>query len=300
MRFGFAIVALGIGCGSKAPTAEPPADPSDWVDPAADDDWSHLIDEAAGGAALSGDDVEAALNEALALGIPTAGEVFTRYYELLALGDETCPGSALAGGFEVFGSCTAESGVVYSGVSSLDVTDDRVYEDDEWVSGEYFIRTSPADYVITRTDGTALEAGGFIQFRRSPEGMDHRWTVGIEGSWRDSSADGWLGQGISSGVLIQGGSRDGAPLFLELDGAYTVGSASLSFDRLTVLPEDCPDGFDQGSVAFRDGGGALVTVAFSPCSVCGPGVLSDGTELGEICVDPTPLMAAVLPSGAFE
>jgi hypothetical protein len=300
MRFAFIIVALSIGCGARPSTADPPSDGQAWVDPAADDDWSHLIDEAAGSEPLSIDEMESALNEALALGIPNAGEIFSRYYALLALGDEECPGSALAGGFGVFGSCTAESGVVFSGVSSLDVVDGRVYEDGEWVSGEYFIRTSPADYVITRTDGTALEAGGFIQFRRSSEGMDHRWTGGIEGSWRDSGAEGWLGQGISSGVLIQGGSRDGAPLFLELDGAYTVGSASLSFDRLSVHPGDCPDGFDQGSVAFRDGGGSLVTVAFSPCSVCGPGVLSDGTELGEICVDPAPLMAAVLPSGAFE
>lgn len=300
MRFAFIIVALSIGCGARPSTADPPSDGQAWVDPAADDDWSHLIDEAAGSEPLSIDEMESALNEALALGIPNAGEIFSRYYALLALGDEECPGSALAGGFEVFGSCTAESGVVFSGVSSLDVVDGRVYEDGEWVSGEYFIRTSPADYVITRTDGTALEAGGWIQFRRSPQGPEDHWSVGIEGSWKDSAADGWLGEGISSGLVLEAGSRGDAPRFLELDGAYTVGTATLSFDLVTVLPEDCPDGIDAGSIGFRDGGGALVTVTFSPCSVCGPAVLSDGTDLGELCVDPTLLMDAVIPSGAFE
>ena len=298
MRCVFATVALVVGCGSDpASDGGPSAGQLAWVDPASDDDWSHLIDEAEGSEPLSAADVEPQLNAALALGIPNAGEVFSRYYELLADGDETCPGSALAGGFEVFGSCTAESGVVFSGVSSLDETDDRVYDGDEWVSGEYTIRTSPADYIITRTDGTALEAGGFIQFRRSPEGEEYRWTVGVEGSWRDTAASGWLGEGVSSGLLIQGAGRDDRPGMMELDGAYTVGSASLAFDRLTVRPQDCASGFVQGSVSFRSGGGALVAVEFPSCGACGPATLSDGTVLGEICVDPAPLLAAVVPMG---
>ena len=300
MRLGLSIVSLALGCASNAPqgVSADKADPDPgWVDPAADDDWSHLIDEAEEREALAVDEVQAELSAALALGIPNMGEVLTRYYDLMALGDEACPGSAMVGGFEVFGSCTAETGVEFSGVSSLDESDARVYEGDEWVSGEYFIRTSPADYIITRTDGTALEAGGFIMFRREPEAGVHRWSVAIEGSWRDTSASGWLGEGISSGLMIQATARGEGDNAMEIDGSYTVGSASLSFERLSMRERDCPDGFEQGSLGFRSSGGALVTVAFSSCSRCGQAVLDDGSSIGELCVDPAILMASLEPSG---
>ena len=302
MRLASLIVVLAMGCASDTPSpTKAPAEDSgaeSWVDPAADDDWSHLIDEAEESAPLSVEDVEEELNAALALGIPHMGEVFSRYYALMELGDEACPGSAMVGGFEVFGSCTAESGVVFSGVSSLDETDGRVYDGDEWVSGEYFIRTSPADYIITRTDGTALEAGGFIQFRREAEDSIHRWSVGVEGSWRDTSATGWLGEGISSGLMIQAthfGDRD--ELLMDIDGSYTVGGTSVVFERVAIRALDCPDGIDQGTLAIRTSGGALASVAFSGCSSCGSASLDDGTALGEVCVDPSPLFAVVELSG---
>ena len=301
MLRGLSIISLGLGCASDPrqakPAAEEVATDSAWVDPAADDDWSHLIDEAEGSEPVSVDEVEAELNAALALGIPHMGEIFSRYYALMEQGDETCPGSAMVGGFEVFGSCTADTGVVFSGVSSLDETDGRVYEGDVWVSGEYWVRTSPADYIITRTDGTALEAGGFIQFRREPggDGTD-RWSVSVEGSWRDTSAEGWLGEGISSGLIVQGSERDGEGT-MELEGSYTVGTASLVFERLSVGERDCPDGFEKGSLAFRSSGGTLVTVDFSSCSTCGPATLDDGSSLGELCVDPAPVLESLEPSG---
>ncbi len=300
MRFVVVIAALGLGCGptpSGDRSASPPPTSDGWVDPAADDDWSHLIDEAESAAPMTAAEVEQALNAALALGIPHMGEIFSRYYDLMVLGDETCPGSALVGGFEVFGSCTAASGVVFSGVSSLEETDGRVYADDEWVAGEYSIRTSPADYVITRTDGTALEAGGFIQFQRTPDGDIHRWTVGIEGSWRDTAATGWLGEGISAGILMGGTARPGEAGKLDLDGSYSVGSAALTFDTVVIEARECPDGIERGSLSLRSGGGALVTVDFSTCSECGVAALADGTALGEVCIDPGPLFEAVPSSG---
>ncbi|HCH66966.1 MAG TPA: hypothetical protein DFR83_29455, partial [Deltaproteobacteria bacterium] len=73
MRCVFATVALVVGCGSDpASDGGPSAGQLAWVDPASDDDWSHLIDEAEGSEPLSAADVEPQLNAALALGIPNA------------------------------------------------------------------------------------------------------------------------------------------------------------------------------------------------------------------------------------
>lgn len=303
MRCTWAIIGLLGGCAS-AP-AKDPSEPdsgaaeveSDWVDPAADDDWSHLIDTVEAGPPVTAADIERDLNEALGLGLPTMGEVLSSYYALLAQGDATCPGSARPGGFEVFGTCTAESGLVFSGVSSIEETDERTFEGETWTAGEYWIRTSPADYTITRPDGTALEAGGFIQFRRELSGGVSNWDVDIEGSWRDSAADNWLGAGISSAVRMRGSGGAEYIDSLVVDGTYSLGSHSLGFDNLVVVPEECPDGIQQGTLTLRTGGGPLASVRFDDCSPCGALTLDDGTALGDVCIDPAPVVSSLEPSG---
>lgn len=268
-----------------------------WTDPAADDDWSHLIDPVPESPPPTPQAVAEALQAALDLGIPTMGVLLSRYQELYALGDAACPGSTFAGGFEVFGSCVAESGVEFSGVAGIDETDNRVYEGDVWVSGRYEVRTSPADYTITRTDGTQLQAGGFYMFFREIVGGRSMWSTTLEGSWSDSAADGWLYEGVSMTLSVQGQVETTGERGMKLDGSYTVGGTSLSFTELRATTDSCDDGGAEGSVTVRLAGGELATVSVERCTHCGPATLDDGSELGEVCIDPTPLLSTIDASG---
>jgi hypothetical protein len=294
--------AIALGCagtpdsGSSQPTSKSGTAPP-WTDPAADDDWSHLIDPVPESPPPTPQAVSEALQAALNLGIPTMGVLLSRYRELYAQGDAACPGSAFAGGFEVFGSCVAESGVEFSGVAGIDETDGRVYEGDAWVSGRYEVRTSPADYTITRTDGTQLQAGGFYMFFRETMGGRSMWSTTLEGSWSDSAAEGWLYEGISMTLTVQGQVETTGESGIRLDGSYTVGGTSLSFTDLRASSGSCDHGGVEGSVTVRLAGGELATVFLERCTHCGPTTLTDGSDLGEVCIDPTPLLSAIDASG---
>jgi len=285
------IAGLTMGC-----AGEPPRDPSvsqapdAWVDPAADDDWSHLIEPEPSLPDLTAERVQAAIEETLSLGIPNAAEAIGSYRTLLSQGDEVCPGSAFEGGFEVFGECTSTSGVIFSGVAGVLEEDDRVWDGDDW-TGSFSLLTGPADYTITRTDGSRLEAGGFINYRHERDERAN-WSVTFEGSWSDSAASGWLGAGVSSALRVNGRqtNRDDG---LELDGSYTIAATSLGFDLLRLSSESCEGEVAEGTMTLRTGGYPEVALEFTPCTRCASATTEDGTELGEVCIDPAPLLAAI-------
>lgn len=273
------------GCGGDDPSKAPGSEAATgWTDPAADDDWSDLIDPPPEGTAATAADVEAGIARALAHGAPSASVVFARYLDLLDQGDADCPGSAMAGGFEVHGVCTSAAGVTFSGVAGLVTMDERLDTTDGDWTGRYSVMTAPADFVITRADGTQLQAGGVLRYEEQ-RGPSLQWTSQVAGTWADGDATGWLGEGFSGELHVQGEDRGGGERTLRFNGGYSAGVDTIGFDGVFLSDRDCPDGVFQGKLGLRLGDGQWAGLQFDRCAACAEAVLDDGTALGEVCVD---------------
>lgn len=287
LRYTLPIVLLLLAC------AADPAPPA-WVDPTADDDWSDLVPTPSRGPALTADEVAERVALALADGLPLPQPVLADYRELLAHGDAACPGDTFAEGFQVIGGCTTAEGYTYQGAAGLQVDDRRtVAEDGSW-TGEASVLTAPADYVITRPDGTRLQAGGTLSIRVARDAGGDRWSAAILGTWQDDGLPGWLGDGYSGALTVEGSEPPGGEPTQKVDGALTVHGASLQLAGVLVAPETCADGAQAGAVRLRQDDGTWYTLTLDAgCGGCGTLTWDDTEALGEACVDLSALPASL-------
>ncbi len=264
-----------------------------WTDPTLDDDWSALVPEADVAPTWTAAEVGAQIDRALAGGLPGPERPLATYLELLSHADAACPGSEYVGGFAVFGLCTTTSGYSYSGASGLIVDDTRAEGTDGVPTGSLFVSTAPADYYITRPDGTQFAAGGTLTLNvvQDATGLHTRST--ISGTWMDDGDTSWLATGFSGALgMSRNLSADGHAQ-LEIDGPLSVGGASVSFARVQVM-DACPDGVRGGAVSVRQPDSSWYTLTFpNGCHACGRVTWQDGSDRGEACIDVTPLLAAV-------
>jgi hypothetical protein len=285
-----ALLAAILGC-SDAP---PPS--SAWTDPSEDDDWASLVPSGEHAPRWTADEVAAQFDVALASGVPLPGPVFAAYEELRTHGDGACPGDQFEGGFLVIGTCTSEEGYTYSGSAGITETDARVFADDGTWTGSYFRMTSPADYFIVRPDGTRLRAGGNLRQEATRSADRTTWSNAIAGTMIDEGADGWLRDGFSGALEIRGEEAYGGR-FGTFEGSLTVSGVSLEFVAVQVQPDSCPDGLHGGTVRLRQDDATWYDIAFETgCGACGTLTWNETDALGKVCLDVSPLHAALSAS----
>ena len=288
-----AIALLLLACSAPSDSAVADTAPR-WNDPTTDDDWSALVPETETAPRWSAAEVGAEVDRALSHGLPGPERPLATYRELLTYGDASCPTAATANGFAVFGVCTAASGYSYSGVADLIVDDRRVEGPDGARSGMLYVSTAPADYFIIRPDGTRLGAGGTLTLNVSQDASGLHTRSTLQGTWLDDGESSWLSQGFSGALGLTRNVSPEGEARLDIDGALTVGGASLVFTQVQVTPTACPTGVRSGAISVRQPDASWYTLTFPiGCGACGTVTWQDGSIHGEACIDAVPLLAAV-------
>lgn len=293
MRIGVLVAACGLaGCQGETPAA--------WEDPTADDDWSALIDSGDADAVWTAEAVGAAIDAALAAGLPTAQPALDDFRALLAHGDAACPGETVGEGFAVVGACTSAEGYAFSGAAGLSVTDTRTWTEEGAWSGDYTLITAPADFRIARPDGVALSAGGTLRIQQSNDGREHHWTSEVSGTWVDPAAEtGWLAAGVSGSLTLDGSEPVEGASRAFVTGDLTLGGASVLFEEVSLAPDGCPDQLWDGALAVRHPAGRWYRLVLDGrCGSCGEVADDAGEALGRACVDPAPLFHAAAAARA--
>ena len=247
----FACSTPALDTHDTAPSATAVEDPSwDWT---SDEDHSP---------AWTSPDIEDAIHAALDGGFPSAQRFIDRYLELMAFGDEDCPGDP-----EVIDTaklthrgCTADSGYSYIG--------DALYfsESVKGIDGWHM----SADFRILAPDGSEFAGGGTSSFGASSTGD---WYEVSYGTWFDENAEDWLALGLGTGIEIH---SDGGRV--NLLGGLGVGDVDLYFDPLHFSPE-CESG--EGSLLVHEPGAGWHRIDLT-CGACGV-LWFEGEQRGEAC-----------------
>jgi len=221
----------------------------------------------------------AAFAGALAAGGPEPRRPRDVYLELMALGDQTCPGDPEQIVGLVLG-CTAASGWTYSGVTE--------YLPAAKEGREGWLLT--ADAAIYGPDGEIWLAGGHVALGRQAAGADAwYWGGEIQGSWTWDGEAGWLAPGVSAKMRVEG-YRDADAFSFAVEGGVAFGGVEVTFDALT-LDAACPGGA-QGVMSLRDPSGGWWRAEFEEaCATCAA-LSFEGAPAGSpLCLDFEPLYA---------
>ncbi len=195
---------------------------------------------------------------------PDVRVIGATYLEWIARGDELCPGGdSLQPPAVSLEGCTSSSGVHYAGLSGWSEDTDR------W-------GLQVADFRLTDPEGRSFLAGGEAVVS---DGGGSSYLL-LRGSFHDTGAAGWLGQGGSAllqvigsqaGMIAQiGMSTPAGPLYTD---ELLVGSACM-----------------EGEVFLKGLEGGWYDLNLD-CG-CGP-VRFGAQELGEVCLDDEPIRAAL-------
>ncbi len=219
-------------------------------------------------------DVEAALGEALAAGIPEPWTPYLRYVDAYDHGNSACPGD----GHQLLvddAPCEA-NGYSYYGIAALL---------EEEATGGFEMHV--ASFRILEPDGAVFEVGGYFGYEPAEAG----WSTWLDGSFAHSTATGWLAAGASTGLAMEGTTGDATRVVLQ--GGAQVGSSTVWFEQAATDDAACL-GLLSGTVRVRDDAGFWYTVDFgAACASCGAASV-DGAALGEVCFDATTAMRALL------
>lgn len=217
--------------------------------------------------------------------------------------DEACPrvDSSPEGGSIWDDNCTASTGATFDGVLASYT-----------VSEPYYARAVTGEATVALADGTVFVIAGGASTQIA-EGRE--WVSDIEGVVRYSAAEdgSWLAEGVDLNFSFAAAVGDaGTVETVQLDG--TVGElgddvvSAVSFDQLVVSDASdfpCADE-PAGGLAVRDAAGVWTELVFDvvsaddgysltgECDGCGH-LWYDGEDLGEVCVDPSPLLGVTPP-----
>ncbi len=268
------------------PACSAPEAPGPWVDATADDRWP--VDSGTPRLpAWSAQGVADQVDLAVAKGIPTPQRVLSDYLDLLAHGDESCPGNYFEEGFVVLGGCDSADGYHFTGAAGVVREDQRSGEGEGW-TGQLRISSAPADYVITRPDQSRLIAGGtfFLEFRAQAERQE--WAARIGGTFEDEAAEDWLGAAFS-GMLNIDGTEDPGGIRQRISGSLSVGGVAIDMQDVELQPSLCPDGFVGGTFRVRQEDATWSQLSLpKACGACGEVQWEGGESLGSGCIDPKP------------
>ncbi len=112
----------------------------------------------------------------------------------------------------------------------------------------------------------------------------YTFEVGVQGSWRDESAEGWLGAGYS-GVFLAIGEKNPDIQKLNISGGIAIGDKATHLDLDWDLAGRC-GGAAMGSIRLRDSRGYWYTWTLGDdCDTCGGVVYHEVDDLGDLCLD---------------
>ena len=223
-------------------------------------------------------EVEAALNEAFALGLPTLFVARDAYLDLMSQGDEACPGDPEQLTDSVIYGCEAASGYTYTGVSSY-----YRWEGEEAAElGLDRYEELAGDFAIVDPSGPSMRVGGGCSWSvGSALESPRAWSLIFAGSWVDEGSEAWLGAGASAWLEIEGSGTE-ADLSFEASGGLGLGQVDLYLPGLVYNPDcDAPE----GEISVRGTDTWWYTLALQPCEPCGEVRFQDGSPLGTACPD---------------
>jgi hypothetical protein len=292
------LVLIGWGC-SKAQKAEgsDPEQPEDssasddsgWVDPGVNDTTDHAhfaCDLEDPDPSWSLEEVGERLQQALGNGMPNPVHFEQRYTTLLFdQGDLDCPGGH-GDGDDFFNlHCTTPAGYTFEGIA-LRSRSQFIHPGltvDMWsLSGDFSIGY-PDD---APAPGHTLKGAGGISSVGRTQDDALTWTLSWNGSWSDSPTTGWMAQGISVLMDIEGGVTVDNRRHLTATGGLAIGATDLYLDGVGWDEGGPCSGKTTGSIGIRDPSGHWYSWAIgSDCDGCGPLVFSGTEPLGELCLD---------------
>lgn len=256
----------------KAPAAELPEDSAASglpEDPGLPDVAGSAVEPS-----LSAEEVAATLSEALGI-LPDPVAVTAAYAELMARGDDYCPGNLYnITDIHLYG-CDSRTGYHYEGVSHwlAEPIDEETGAEMAGVAGDFWIRTP---------DGELFEAGGHSVTMTA----DAFWMRELAGSWVWEGGEPWMAAGYSGTLTLEEDASRG----VRMSGGVQVLGVSWSATEL-MFASACGYG-PEGRLGLRDSGGGWYALSFADCDPCAT-VTFEGAELGEACVDFGPFLAAL-------
>ena len=219
-------------------------------------------------ASLSAEEVGAALDALLELGLPDAYSIAAQYMFMFGGRDNNCPGNdgySLPGNFR---GCTSNQGWTYAGVAGLDLVDSQTERQvdlwaDCWIedsSGDLFVGAGDVEYAGLWSEGSAsweAELAGTFGY----EDADEPWMAAMPSlvAWTSGTyGSGW--ELAWSGSL----STETGAYYLQ-DGTFSSSCAA------------------SGTLMLRGEQGYWYTLALDGCDGCGT-VSWGGQSLGDVCV----------------
>lgn len=217
----------------------------------------------------------AALEEALAVGLPDPIDIRAAYAAGVAHSSSTCPARedptvvSVDGVF--FDDCVTADGTHFDGMG--------IFE--ELSGGGDWAFEGVANVTITEPDGRVFAGGGeFALTAETAEDGTRSWASKTGGVYHWDDAPGWLGGAGEAGLFAEG-TAGPAGTRVELDGGAGYAGADVAFEDLVSDSATC-DGAPRGDVLVRDTTGFWFVVTLTGCEGCGA-VSWRGDALGEAC-----------------
>jgi len=212
---------------------------------------------------------------ALQDGVPRPTPLIDAYLDLMANGDENCPGDLYQITDDFILGCEASTGYQYSGVSDY-INASKEGADYQLLAG---------DFIIATPSGEEFRLGGGAELYTMPDGSSQS-LVGGSVTW-EGGEEGWMSGG-SSMWMIATTQNDR----FSLQGAVGMNNADLYFDEVYFDPSVC-DG-PIGSIRVRGDDDHWYTLTRqSDCDPCGTVTFHD-TDIGTGCADLSAWAAATL------
>lgn len=243
--------------------------------------------------ALDADAVSAALSDLFAnLYTYNADVLFLAYAEAMAWSDAECPPveSGKSGSMWDTVGCTSTEGAEYSGFVSAFIGE-QGGEDVQVMRGEATMHL-PDGSTLTLAGDASTHVNG-LTWTTEVLGVMRYDGPAAAGSWVEAEPD------LNLGYEISVANADGTFRSATFDGSISGLTGSLTavaFNELTITDEgDCVDE-PQGEIQVRDEEGVWASVTFGDdtCDGCAA-LVYEGTELGQVCVDPHLVIDAELP-----
>lgn len=226
------------------------------------------------------EEIGESLDDLLRAGLPSGQRLFRLTTDLLASGDETCPGSATSLDWPPSG-CAAETGYVYAGVLQMETTlsSGEALEVEE--------RTARlADLRIDRPDGLAFLSAGYFYGAKTASGTVTTYTSMVQGTWQDlGSEQAWLQAGTSADLDISLKEEDSRRK-MRVDGALGSAAGAVVIEEPLVLePQVCAEAPVEGRLLVRTPEARWLSVEWAgDCDPCREILLESGEVLGVACL----------------
>lgn len=226
-------------------------------------------------------EVEAQLQEVLSVGLPGPATPRDLYLELMAAGDEYCPGDPYQLVDTHLQGCTASTGVWYAGISEwLEEHEDIVYDKGSFTLDLWALI---GDFEIVDAEGRQFQCGGHVAAWTGSTDLKRFWGGEVSGTWLGEGHEGWLSEGTSAYLKYEGVAFGDHERTLTAEGGVTWLGTSVNLEQL-VFTESCP-AHPGGVISVRDPVGSWHRLALTECQPCAEVVFAEDEVLGEACLD---------------